>query len=447
MTAATKPPADPPIPPAPEPARVTAVVPALIGERGVQLANLDEMRVVAQLAAQSGMFEKRGIKTAAQAFVVMQTGMEAGLTAMASMLSICIVKERPRWDGKALVALIRRSPVCKMFELWNDGQPYEDAFAGVVRCQRTDMPAPIEIRFTVADAKQAGLWERKSRDGEPMTWSLYPKDMLIWRAVTRAADRYFSDVGLGLVPTEVARDYDLERRDDGAYALPTGPPPGRDPLLDAAAGPVLDVTPSAGSESTPSAAETDRSVASPAEGSEPAPESGVGTVDPPRTGELEAESEGAAPSPAGEVPEPARSPIESNPAPPPASASEAESPPTEAERLPSEAAPASAVSHGARPAPASWREDPRFTRDGDDGPMSPVEQQQLVDLMAERKMQLSSPKTTTFLARILGRDVLKRPGDLSRAEFYRIVAVLKPAALPKERQVNETDQGALAFEQ
>lgn len=76
------------------------------------------------------------------------------------------------------------------------------------------------VTFTVEDAARAQLIVRhkdgtisaRSREGKPKSWELYTEDMLIWRAIARAARRYFPDVLMGMVhtPDELGADVDAE---------------------------------------------------------------------------------------------------------------------------------------------------------------------------------------------------------------------------------------------
>ena len=63
-----------------------------------------------------------------------------------------------------------------------------------------------DTTFSVEDALRAKLLLRdqkgnliaRSASGEVMPWEKYTEDMLIWRAISRAARRYFPDVLMGM---------------------------------------------------------------------------------------------------------------------------------------------------------------------------------------------------------------------------------------------------------
>lgn len=196
-------------------------------ETGLQLRSFDDMYRFAQAVVKSKDFAPRGLDTPEKVMLAVQTGMELGFSLMRSLSAVIIVNGRPGLYGEAVLALIHDRGVCSrppVLTVEGEG----DQRRGVCRFQRKDMPEPIETTFSVADAKKAGLWNKSNS-----AWQTYPDDMLIWRALARAAKRYFSDVTFGLALKEELDDYP-------AVAAPRSatPPPEPDPLL---AG-VLDAT-------------------------------------------------------------------------------------------------------------------------------------------------------------------------------------------------------------
>ena len=71
----------------------------------------------------------------------------------------------------------------------------------VCKTSRKGKDANVVARFSVADAKKAGLW------GKAGPWSQYPKRMLQLRARGFALRDAFPDVLKGLVTAEEAQDY------------------------------------------------------------------------------------------------------------------------------------------------------------------------------------------------------------------------------------------------
>lgn len=192
-----------------------------MGERGVRLTTLEDAFRFAKAVVQSGLAPK-GIDTPEKALIAIQAGAELGFTPMRALSAMTVVNGRPGLYGEAALAKIRESGVCSkppVVKTVGDG----DERRGVIRFQRRDMEEAIEISFSVADAKKAGLW------GKSGPWTQYPDDMLEWRAVARAGKRYFSDVLLGLGIAEELQDYPVD------HSLRSVTPPAEpDPLLAAA---------------------------------------------------------------------------------------------------------------------------------------------------------------------------------------------------------------------
>jgi hypothetical protein len=97
----------------------------------------------------------------------------------------------------------------------------------VCQTSRKGKDANVVARFSVADAKKAGLW------GKQGPWTQYPKRMLQLRARGFALRDAFPDVLRGLVTAEEAQDY------------PQGEPakaPAREPVVIGLAAPALTLT-------------------------------------------------------------------------------------------------------------------------------------------------------------------------------------------------------------
>jgi hypothetical protein len=83
----------------------------------------------------------------------------------------------------------------------------------------------VESRFSVEDAKRAGLW------GKQGPWTAYPKRMLSMRARGFAIRDCFADVLKGLITAEEAQDYPSDKPTAKVMAMPSKNP------LDALAAP------------------------------------------------------------------------------------------------------------------------------------------------------------------------------------------------------------------
>gem|GEM_PF-3581895 len=138
--------------------------------------------------------------------IAIEAGISAKLSPIQSLQSVMVVNGRPSIWGDAPLGLVRASGLLTGFKEWIEGKG-DDAVA-ICRAQRGD--ETIERRFSVADAKRAGLWGRN-------VWKSFESRMLQLRARAFAMRDGFSDVLLGLPIAEEVRDYqEFGEAPDGA---------------------------------------------------------------------------------------------------------------------------------------------------------------------------------------------------------------------------------------
>ena len=204
------------------PATTKPALPTIaFGAGGIELRTFEDAYRFASAVAKSGLAPK-GLETPEKILIALQAGLELGFSPMRALSAVAVVNGRPSLMGEAALAKIRQSGVCKLGPtITTRGEG--DKLAGVVRFQRDGMSEPLEVTFSVADAKRAGLW------GKSGPWTQYPTTMLEWRAVARAAKLYFSDVLLGLALAEEVQDFPTTTRVE--RELPPRAPE-RDPLLE-----------------------------------------------------------------------------------------------------------------------------------------------------------------------------------------------------------------------
>ena len=204
----------------------SARTPATIAmnKQGLQLKTLEDAYRFAQYVIKAGLAPS-SIKTPEQALVSMQAGAELGFSPMRSLAVVTVINGRAGLMGEAALAKIRAAGICDqppVITVRGDG----DSREGVMRFKRRDMPEPVEVTFTVAEAKKAKLW------GKSGPWSDYPDGQLQWRAVGRGWKLYFSDVGAGFAVSEELHDYPESARPEVRDITPPAEP---DPLLAATA--------------------------------------------------------------------------------------------------------------------------------------------------------------------------------------------------------------------
>lgn len=195
---------------------------------------------VAQLAVRGGL-AVRGLETPEKCMVAIMHGMEVGLTPMASIQSIAVINGRPTIYGDGAIGLVRGSGICEWIKESYVGTFPNDDFKAVCRVKRKGDPEVIEGEFSIADAKQAGLWDTRTkvrrfkRGGNESyeiandsPWFKYPKRMLRHRARWALRDG-FADVLKGLHLREeiedMVREEPIEHEPEQPARRVAPPPP------------------------------------------------------------------------------------------------------------------------------------------------------------------------------------------------------------------------------
>lgn len=193
--------------------------------RAIIPQNFEETWRIANAVAIAGMAPK-GLDTPEKAMIAIMHGAEIGLAPMMALQSIAVVNGRPSLWGDAALALVQASGKMVSIKEWIDG--VGDARIAYCHVVRKGDGEPKIGKFSVTDAKQAGLWNKKGRNGEPTPWITYPERMLQLRARGFALRDKFADVLRGLAIAEEMQDVELTRTEPGgAFGLPraaTTPP-------------------------------------------------------------------------------------------------------------------------------------------------------------------------------------------------------------------------------
>lgn len=133
-------------------------------------------------------------------------GLELGLSPLQAVQAVMVVNNRPTIWGDAAIALVRSRGRCVGVEESIEGEG--EAMVAVCRAKRLhsiighgEEVETIERRFSVDDAKHAGLW------GKVGPWKQYPKRMLQMRARSWALRDGFADVLRGVGIREEVDDY------------------------------------------------------------------------------------------------------------------------------------------------------------------------------------------------------------------------------------------------
>jgi hypothetical protein len=166
---------------------------------GLALQSFDDAFRFSKMVAASEFAPKDFKGKPESCMLAIQHGSEVGLSPMQSLQSIAVINGRPTIWGDAALALVIGSHVCEYVTEGVDGEG--DKMAAVCFAKRRGYEKATIVRFSVEDAKKAGLW------GKSGPWQQYPKRMLQLRARGFALRDAFPDVLRGLITAEEAQDY------------------------------------------------------------------------------------------------------------------------------------------------------------------------------------------------------------------------------------------------
>ena len=185
--------------------------PVAIGQRGIQITDMDGLWRFAVAVSKSGLAPK-GIQSPEAIFVALEMGLEVGLPPMAALQNIAVINGRPSIWGDAMLAVCRGTGEVELFEEWYEDAgkrlprnpvAFTDTTVAVCKVKR-DGYAAQETGFSVQDAKTAKLW------GKEGPWTQYPARMLRFRARSFALRDTFGDALKGLRSAEEVSDDPIE---------------------------------------------------------------------------------------------------------------------------------------------------------------------------------------------------------------------------------------------
>ena len=174
---------------------------ATVEPRGLALQTFSEAMQFSKVVAGTEFAPKDFRGKPEACMLAIQHGAEIGLKPMQSLQSIAVINGRPAIWGDAALAVVTASPACVHVTETVEGDG--ESMVAVCQALRKGYPQPVVVRFSVADAKKAGLW------GKAGPWQQYPRRMLQLRARGFALRDAFPDVLRGLITAEEARDYQV----------------------------------------------------------------------------------------------------------------------------------------------------------------------------------------------------------------------------------------------
>lgn len=158
--------------------------------------SFDEAMRFAEAVAKSALVPDGYRNKPADVLLAIIYGQSVGLTPLAALTGIAVVGGKPSLYGDALAAVCRGHGDFEGMEETFD----RPAMTAICRVKRRGQ-AWVEQTFSQADAKRAGLWDKRG------PWQHYPERMLQMRARGFALRDAFPDALAGFISEPEARDY------------------------------------------------------------------------------------------------------------------------------------------------------------------------------------------------------------------------------------------------
>ena len=166
--------------------------PALAIEGGlIQCTSIESAYRFGQYIVKSGLAPKC-FTTPEAVLVAVQMGAELGMKPMQSLQSIAVINGKPALWGKGLAGLVLASGQMENLKEWFEGEG--DSMVACCEVKRKGIAEARLCKFSMADAKKAGLAGKG-------TWAGYPRDMAMYKARARAFT-LFADVLCGMAVVE-----------------------------------------------------------------------------------------------------------------------------------------------------------------------------------------------------------------------------------------------------
>ncbi|WP_447077635.1 hypothetical protein [Shewanella algae] len=165
-------------------------------------ANFQEAMQIAEMLAQSEMVPKNYQRKPFDIAIAMAMGAELGFQPLQSLQNIAVINGRPSVWGDAFRALIIGSPDLVDFKEWYEN---DTAYCHIKRKLASGAVAEFNSKFSIQDAKTAGLW------GKQGPWTQYPTRQQQWRALGFAGRDAYADRLRGIWIDAEAQDMPPEK--------------------------------------------------------------------------------------------------------------------------------------------------------------------------------------------------------------------------------------------
>lgn len=187
---------------------------ARINETGIEIRNTNDLGIAVEMIVSSELCPKQYRNRPKDAMIAILAGRQVGFGPIQSLANIAVVNGRASMYGDGPTSLANGSGKVDWIKEWweLDGKAtqepnytkltdYPPSLTACWQAQRKDNTEPSKIvRFSVSDAKAAGLW------GKQGPWTQYPKRMLGCRARAWGIRDVFGDALQGISQAEEWED-------------------------------------------------------------------------------------------------------------------------------------------------------------------------------------------------------------------------------------------------
>lgn len=160
--------------------------------------SVEQIEMLAKIISRSDLAPKDYRGKPENTMVAIMMGQEIGVSPMQAVQGIAVINGRPSVWGDLLLALCRAHPLCDYVDESLEFDANGNVSAAICKASRNGNAQ--ERRFSVEDAKRAGLW---TKDGP---WKQYPQRMLQMRARGFCLRDLFADALKGLASAEEQHD-------------------------------------------------------------------------------------------------------------------------------------------------------------------------------------------------------------------------------------------------
>lgn len=160
-------------------------------EHGLEPSNMGAAWQLAKGVFQSRLYPQ--LSTAEAVWAIIIRGREMGLGALTALDTIVMIKGKPALSAHLIIARAKMHPECEFFQLVSS----DDKAAEWV-CKRKGNPEPTRMRYTIEQARQAGL-----KDGN---WATRPAEMVRKTAGVHLARVEFPESAIGVFAIEELED-------------------------------------------------------------------------------------------------------------------------------------------------------------------------------------------------------------------------------------------------